>query len=205
MKKIISLIAMLCLTAVMQAQMVDPVHFSSQLKMLGGDQAEIVFTATIDKGWHLYSTELGSDGPISASFHANKMDGAETVGKLTPRGKEVKQFDNMFGMELRFFEGSATFVQKIRFTKPNYDIDCYLEYGACNDEMCLPPSQVALVKKGSAPTFAATKIEKPAERQRSKPQQLPTPLQPRLTRPRPTPLPPPPHCRRLTAKSYGSR
>lgn len=156
MKKLISLMIMLGLTIAIQAQMVDPVHFTSQLKMLSGDEAEIVFSAKIDKGWHLYSTELGSDGPISASFHANKMDGAVTVGKLQPRGKEVKQFDNMFGMELRFFEGSATFVQKIRFTKPSYDIDCYLEYGACNDEMCLPPSQASLIKKGKSPAVAAS-------------------------------------------------
>ena len=161
MKKLLSLMVVLGLALAVKAQMVDPVHFTSQLKMLGGDEAEIVFSAKIDKGWHLYSTELGSDGPISASFHANKMDGAETVGKLTPRGKEVKQFDNMFGMELRFFEGSATFVQKIRFTKPDYDIDCYLEYGACNDEMCLPPSQVPLVKAGKSPAVAAAKAMAP--------------------------------------------
>ena len=96
MKKLISLMIMLGVAIAIKAQMVDPVHFTSQLKMLGGDEAEIVFSAKIDKGWHLYSTELGSDGPISASFNANKMDGAETVGKLQPRGKEVKQFDNMF-------------------------------------------------------------------------------------------------------------
>ena len=164
MKKLISLMIMLGVAIAIKAQMVDPVHFTSQLKMLGGDEAEIVFSAKIDKGWHLYSTELGSDGPISASFNANKMDGAETVGKLQPRGKEVKQFDNMFGMELRFFEGSATFVQKIRFTKPTYDIDCYLEYGACNDEMCLPPSQVALVKKGKSPAVAAAQAKEPEEK-----------------------------------------
>ena len=119
--------------------------------MLGGDEAEIVFSAKIDKGWHLYSTELGQDGPISASFHSNKMDGVKTVGKLTPRGHEISKFDNMFGMTLRFFEGSATFVQKVKFTKPTYSIDCYMEYGACNDEMCMPPSEIALVKKGKSP------------------------------------------------------
>lgn len=168
MKKLLSLMFMLGLTIALQAQMVNPVHFSSSLKMLGGDEAEIVFSARIDKGWHLYSTELGSDGPISASFHANKMNGAVTVGKLQPRGREVKQYDNMFGMELRFFEGSASFVQKIRFTKPTYDIDCYLEYGACNDEMCLPPSQIALVKKGKSP---AVNAEAAAEEAKAEAQQ----------------------------------
>lgn len=132
------------------AQIKEPVHFTSQLKELKGGEAELIFSATIDPGWHVYSTGLGSDGPISASFHADKMDGVETVGKLQARGKEIKQFDKLFEMELRFFEQAVTFVQKVRFTKPDYDIDCYLEYGACNDEACLPPTEVALKAKGKA-------------------------------------------------------
>ena len=137
MKKLLSLMVVMVLAIAVKAQMVDPVHFTSQLKMLGGDEAEIVFSAKIDKGWHLYSTELGSDGPISASFHANKMDGAETVGKLTPRGKEVKQFDNMFGMELRFFEGKGIVeellaqlrIEKVRFRPAEGDGYAFLQPG----------------------------------------------------------------------------
>ena len=133
------------------AQMMNPVHFSSKLKMLKGDEAEIVFTASIDAGWHVYSTDLGSGGPIQASFNVVKMDGAEAVGKLQHRGKEIKQFDKLFDMEVRYFEGSATFAQKIRFTKTEYDIDCFLEYGACNDESCLPPSDFQFKAKGKSP------------------------------------------------------
>ena len=133
------------------AQMMNPVHFSSKMKMLKGDEAEIVFTASIDAGWHVYSTDLGSGGPIQASFNVVKMDGAEAVGKLQHRGKEIKQFDKLFDMEVRYFEGAATFAQKIRFTKPEYDIDCFLEYGACNDESCLPPSDFQFKAKGKSP------------------------------------------------------
>ena len=138
------------LTAVLmaQAQMVNPVHFTSQLKTGKGAEAEIVFSATIDAGWHVYSTNLGQDGPIEASFGVVKMEGAEPVGRLTPRGKEIKKYDELFGMELRYFEQQVTFVQKIRFTKPQYTIDCYLEYGACNDQSCLPPTQVELSASG---------------------------------------------------------
>ena len=134
-----------------QGQMVNPVHFSSQLKKLKGSEGEIIFSATIDNGWHVYSTEMGDDGPISATFNVVKMEGVETVGKLTPRGNIIKQYDKMFGMELRFFEKKAQFVQKVRFTKPQYVIDCYLEFGACNDEMCLPPTEVAFKEQGEAP------------------------------------------------------
>ena len=136
------------------AQIVEPVHFTSQLKTGKGQEAEIVFTAKIDAGWHVYSTNLGQDGPIEATFNVVKMEGAEKVGKLQARGKEIKLFDKLFEMELRYFEHEATFVQKIRFTKPDYDIDCYLEYGACNDESCLPPSEVAFKDKGKSPVVA---------------------------------------------------
>lgn len=151
MNKFLTLFLSVLLAVAVHAQMMDPVHFSSELKMLSGDQAEIIFSATIDDGWHVYSTDLGNDGPIQATFNKVKMEGAETVGKLMPRGNEVKQFDKMFNMELRFFEKKAMFVQKIRFTKPEYDIDCYLEYGTCSDEMCLPPSEVSLKQKGKSP------------------------------------------------------
>ena len=163
MKKFLLSILMLCSTIFAMAQMMDPVKISSELKMLKGAEAEIIFSATIDAGWHLYSTDLGNGGPTSAALIVNKMDGAELVGKLKPVGKEVEKFDNMFGMNLRYFEGSGKFVQKIKFTKPNYDIDCYLEYGACNDEMCMPPSQASLVKAGVSPAVAET--AKPAAKE----------------------------------------
>ena len=156
---VISLLAVIFSISI-RGQMMDPVHFTSQLKMLEGDEAEIIFSATVDPGWHVYSTDMGNDGPISATFNAVKMDGVETVGKLKPRGNVVKQFDKMFDMELRFFERKATFVQKIRFTRPQYTIDCFLEYGACNDEMCMPPSQVELKKSGRVELAAQAKDDK---------------------------------------------
>ena len=151
MKKVLTLLLMFGLSFAAFAQMVDPVKFTSKLEMLKGDEAQIVFSGKIDNGWHVYSTELGNDGPISATFNAVKMDGVKTVGKLTPKGHEISEFDNMFGMKLRFFEGSVTFVQKIKFTKPTYNINCYLEYGACNDETCMPPTEVPFTTKGNSP------------------------------------------------------
>jgi thiol:disulfide interchange protein DsbD len=127
-------------------------------------EAEIIFHATIDNGWHVYSTEIGDDGPIEATFNVGKMEGAELVGKLTPVGKVIKKMDKLFNMELKYFEKEATFVQKIRFTKPQYDIDCYLEYGACSDASCLPPSEVALKQKGKSPAMGSEKGEDRSEK-----------------------------------------
>ena len=150
MKKIITILWLVLTVLSVSAQIMDPVHFTTQLKDLKNGEAELVFKATIDAGWHVYSTGLGSDGPISATFNSVKMDGAQPVGKLQARGKEIKQQDKLFGMEVRYFENAVTFVQKIKFTKPKYDIDCYVEYGACNDQACLPPSEAPLKASGAS-------------------------------------------------------
>lgn len=147
--------AMLLMVLTAMAQMEDPVKFTAEIKTGKTAEAEIVFSGRIESGWHIYSTDLGSNGPTEASFHVNKADGIELVGKLMPRGKEKSHFDQMFGMNVRYFEGTAQFVQKIRFTKPTYTIDAYLEYGVCSDENCLPPGEVALKKSGKSPAVAA--------------------------------------------------
>ena len=153
MKKAMT-IAMLLLMAIMcQAQMADPVKFSARLKTNGTADGEIVFSGKIADGWHVYSTDLGEDGPIQATFHVDKKDGVELVGKLTPKGREISQMDPMFEMKLRYFEHSVQFVQKVKFTKPKYSIKCYLEFGACNDQMCMPPTQVNFSKSGTAPAI----------------------------------------------------
>ncbi len=148
MRKLLSTLFMMLMVLAMQAQMLTPIHFTTQLKELKGGEADLIFSATIDQGWHVYSTDLGDGGPVSAAFHIVKMDGAQTIGKLQARGHEIKQYDKLFDMDLRYFEKAVTFVQRIRFTKSEYDINCYVEYGACNDEVCLPPSEIALKQKG---------------------------------------------------------
>jgi thiol:disulfide interchange protein DsbD len=148
MKRISYTLMLLLVVLMAHAQLMNPVHFTSELKKGKGTEAELVFAARIDRGWHVYATDLGQDGPIEATLNVVKLSGAELVGKLQSVGNVVKKYDAMFGMELRYFEQTAMFVQKIRFTKPDYDIDCYLEYGACNDRSCLPPTQVELKAQG---------------------------------------------------------
>lgn len=160
MKKMMTLATLLLIALFANAQMLNPVKFSTQLKTNGTAEAEIVFRGKIDAGWHVYSTNLGSDGPISATFNVTKLDGVELVGKLTPRGKEIAQYDKLFEMKLRYFEGSVQFVQKVKFTKPNYTIDAYLEYGACNDQNCMPPTSVSIKQSGKSPAVATDNIKK---------------------------------------------
>ena len=132
----------------------NPVHFSVQQKQVSPTEVEVIFTAKIDQGWHVYSTNLPADGPTSASLHVDKSEGVTPVGKLTTRGKELNVYDKTFEMKLRYFENSVGFVQRYKITAKTYSIKGYLEYGACNDEMCLPPTQVEFNFKGNGPASA---------------------------------------------------
>ena len=152
MKKSIFSILLLLFAVVVQAQIQEPVKFKSELKTLQAGEAEVVFTGTIDKGWHVYSTDLGDGGPISATFNVESISGAELVGKLKPVGKEVAAFDKLFEMKVRYFENTAQFVQKLKLTGGEYKVEGFLEYGACNDENCLPPTQVPFKFSGKEGT-----------------------------------------------------
>ncbi len=119
------------------AQIVEPVkwHFSVS------EKSEIIFQASVDKGWHLYDMNLPQGGPVSTEFSFEKIEGAELVGKVTSASKITTQYDEMFSMELRWFEKSAKFIQKIKVTNPDkFKIIGEVNYMACNDEMCLPPT-----------------------------------------------------------------
>ena len=149
-KILISLIlpALVCLQTLAQIQ--EPVKFKTELRTISDTEIEIVFTGTIDSGWHVYSTDLGDDGPTQATFNVDGIKGATLDGKLLPEGKEIEKMDPFFNMKVRYFETTAVFVQKLKLTGGDYSIAGYLEYGACSDENCLPPATVEFVFKGTA-------------------------------------------------------
>lgn len=180
MRKIISFLLLSFVVYAVQAQIKEPVKFKTELTPLSDTEAEVVFTASIDKGWHVYSTDLGDGGPISATFNVDNKSGIELVGKLKPVGKEVSTFDKLFEMKVRYFENTAKFVQKVKFAGGAYAIEGYLEYGACDDESCLPPTQVPFKYSGvaKAGNAAAAKAEQPEQKVTDKKEEA-TPVAPK--------------------------
>ena len=172
MKKICSLFVSLLTVLSVYAQFQDPVKFSVSQKQLSDSEFEIVFTGKIDAGWHVYSTDLPADGPTSATINFDEKKGVEPVGKLTPRGNVHSAFDNMFGMQVSYMEGTAVFVQKMRITAASYSVRGYLNYGACNDENCMPPTDVEFTfsrtGKPMAEAPAADKKEKDVKAEEAK-------------------------------------
>jgi thiol:disulfide interchange protein len=144
MKKFVTLFLLIFVAAVVQAQIRVPVKWKIKLEDPGTPEKEIVFTATAEKGWHLYDQNLPSKGPVSTSFTFETLKGAELDGKATPSVKPTVVYDPSFAMNLRWYTGTVSFVQKIKVTDPTkFKAEGEVEFMACNDETCLPPDQVS--------------------------------------------------------------
>ncbi len=140
-----------------------PVKFTVEQKQVSPTEVDVLFHAKIDKGWHVYSTNIPDGGPQSAVMHTEKAEGAKPMGSLIKQGKEITEDDKIFEMKVRYFENAVTFIQKYQITAPTYNIKGYLEYGACNDEMCMPPSTVDFDFSGKGPENAPAATPTPEE------------------------------------------
>ena len=144
MKKLISSIMLALIALAAQAQILTPVKWKIKLDDKGGaPEKEIVFTATADKGWHLYDMNLPEGGPVSTSFTFETLNGAELIGQPVPSVKPTTVYDEQFAMNLRWYPGTVSFIQKLKVTDPaKFKVEGEVEFMACNDETCLPPDQI---------------------------------------------------------------
>lgn len=174
MKKFLSLTLLLLVTVVMAVQ--AQVSFTVKYKRVNPTNVDIVFTGTAQPGWHIYSTNIGEGGPTRATFGVDKIKGAKLKGGLKggPGAKTMQ--DPIFEMPVTYYEGHATFTQRVELLDKDYELKGYLKYGACNDENCLPPTSVNAIVKGTdgpAPT-AESKAEEAAAQQQAMANGLPT-------------------------------
>ena len=126
----------------LQAQIETPVKWDIKLEDSKSSEKSITFSATIDKGWHLYDMNLPEGGPVSTSFTFTELEGVELTGNVVADRQPAKIFDNNFQMELSWYENAVVFTQKLKVTDPNkLKIAGEVEYMVCNDETCLPPER----------------------------------------------------------------
>ena len=121
------------------AQMMEPVKVEASLEKVAEDKVELVFLMKIDEGWHVYGTEKLENGPTATSVSIERLQGAELVGALKYIGEPVRKFDEVFEMDVEYFEKGVEFRQEIKLTEEDYCIEGYLEYSACNNQSCMPP------------------------------------------------------------------
>lgn len=165
MKKFLSLTLLLLVTVVMAVQ--AQVSFTVKYKRVNPTTVDIVFTGTAQPGWHIYSTNIGEGGPTRATFGVDKIKGAKLKGGLKGGAGAKTMQDPIFEMPVTYYEGHATFTQRVELLDKDYELKGYLKYGACNDENCLPPTSVNAIVKGTdgpAPT-AESKAEEAAAQQ----------------------------------------
>ena len=164
MKRIASLFTLfLCATAVVLAQFQTPVTIKASQNKVSDDVLEVVFRGTVDAGWHVYGTDFADGGPTRAELTLETRKGVKPDGKLRAVGNVQKKMDEMFGMEVSYMEGTAEFVQRFVITEPEYEVSGYLTYGACNDENCMPPTNVEFNFKGEGKKVAAVSEPKTNE------------------------------------------
>ncbi len=158
-RTIFATLALLCF-AIANAQFASPVKVTASIKETSATEAVITFNATISGGWHMYSTQVVPDGPTPTTITFEKISGAKADGPLKPAAAPIKHYEEMFEADVYFFENSATFTQKVKLTGGKYELAGYLEYGACNDQNCIPPSTCDFDFKGEV---AAAKEEPKAD------------------------------------------
>ncbi len=145
-----------------KAQMVDideVIQWNKEVKKLSDTELELIFTATIQDGWHLYATQMPENGPQATELNIDGVSGVEAVGKLQMVTKPFTHYDDSFEAELSSFTGTAVFKQKFKALGGKYSINAYIKYQVCTDGMCLPPSDYEFSESGEMPM--PKKVEEP--------------------------------------------
>lgn len=125
------------------SQIQDPVKWKFSVNKISDTQAELLLDCKIDQGWHVYSTKQESDmGPISLDFQFEKNANYSLDGKIIEPPFH-KKFDKNFEMNVKYYDGGMTYKQKIKLlNKTSFAITGTLTYQTCNEEMCLPPTDI---------------------------------------------------------------
>ncbi len=125
------------------------VDFQVSYKRVSPTEVDVIFTGKAAPGWHIYGTNIPDGGPTPATFNIDSAKGARLKGALKGGPGLKTSNDPIFEMEVSFYEGTATFTQRVEITEKEYDLQGYLKFGACNDENCLPPTSIDCRVNGS--------------------------------------------------------
>ena len=153
-RRFFALLTLAVCAVALHAEILTPVKWTSEVKMTDDSHGVMTFTATIDDGWHMYSTNLPKGGPQPLSITLDTADGVTLDGELTPSKAPHEQVDNVFHMKLGWWTDAVTLTQAFTATKPDYNIEGYLTYMVCNDVTCQAPTKEQFIFKGTAQAAA---------------------------------------------------
>jgi len=139
---------LLCLSFVLseafvsEAQMHQPVKWHFTAVPVSESEASLIFTATLEEGWHVYSQFIEEGGPLPTTFTFEPSNDYSLVGIVKEESTPVKSYDKTFMMEIVWFSHTAIFTQKVKLRVPAATVKGSVEFMACTDEICLLPSKV---------------------------------------------------------------
>nr|MBC7613450.1 thioredoxin family protein [Pseudopedobacter sp.] len=142
MKKLFVFLALLFVSYLGFSQILKPVKWSFSSSSISEKEAYVIFTVNIDKGWHVYSQNIGEGGPVPTSFSFEKSKGYNLIGKPSESPKAESAYDKNFGLQISWHEKQAVFKQKIKLNKSEVNVKGTLEFMVCNDKQCLPPEDM---------------------------------------------------------------
>ncbi len=142
MKSILTFALVLSSAYVMSAQIFTPVKWDSSIEKVGDNEYALTFTAMIDEGWFVYSANMSDEGPVPTTIEFDTESGWERSGKIGEEGKLKEGYDALFDMDVKKYANKVVFSQKITTDGSIEEIEGYLTYMTCNNERCLPPTDV---------------------------------------------------------------
>ncbi len=138
---VLSILLFTVLSVNVQAQFYDPVEWSYKTNDLGKGEVELIFVATVEDNWHIYSQFMDEGGPIATNFMFTETPNYKLIGKVEERGELIAEYDENFQMDVKYYGGSVQFVQKIKvLTNKDFKLIAEAEYMACDDKQCTPPN-----------------------------------------------------------------
>ena len=142
MRKLILFISFVFFASCASSQVYDPVSWSFSYEKKADKQYELIFTAIIDKEWHIYSMEIPDGGPIPTSFRFDTNPGYRLEGKAFEVNKPYEVLDDAWGFKIGTFSNTAVFRQKITALEPSVKVTGAVNFMACNNTTCSPPKDV---------------------------------------------------------------
>ncbi|MCQ2203484.1 MAG: thioredoxin family protein [Bacteroidales bacterium] len=140
----------------------NPISVTPKIKVENGTTAVMTFSFSMSNGWHVYAQDV-TGGPTPTTITIETASECKLEGELTSSAEATKKYDNAFMTELKYYEEDVVFSQRVHLEGGDYVIAGYLEYGACNDMSCLPPTKVEFNYSGTAPKREEAKPEEKAE------------------------------------------
>ena len=133
-----------CLFAfvVAEAQNRQPIKWQFLAVATGEHEAKLIFTASLDEGWHIYSQFLEQGGPLPTTFKFIPDKDYLLKGKVKEESAPVKSYDDIFMMEIVWYNNTAVFSQEVKLWAPVTTIRGTIEFMGCTHDMCLPPDEI---------------------------------------------------------------